>query len=162
MTFPLPARTLLRKGQWTGPVAALLTLSYDARLLRRKRLETSAGGLMVDLAETTSLDHGDALQTDDGRLIEIAAADEPVVQVYGDLPRLAWHIGNRHTPCQIGPTHLTIRRDHVLEAMLAQLGADLTPVIAPFCPEGGAYGHGRTFGHDHGPNGFPALAHALE
>ena len=159
MTFPLPARELLRKGQWAGPAAALVTLTYDERLMRRKRLETTGGGLMVDLAETISLDPGDALKTDDGRLIEVAAADEPVVQVRGDLARLAWHIGNRHTPCQIGPDHLTIRRDHVLEAMLAQLGAHLTPVIAPFRPEGGAYGHGRTFGHDHGPNGFPAHDH---
>ena len=123
--------------------------------MRRKRLETSAGGLMVDLAETVSLEPGDALKTDDGRLVEIAAADEPVVQIRGVLPRLAWHIGNRHTPCQISTDHLTIRQDHVLEAMLVQLGADLTYAFAPFRPEGGAYGLGRTFGHDHGPNGLP-------
>lgn len=159
MTFPLPARTLLRKGQWAGPAAALVTLSYDERLIRRKRLETSAGGLMVDLNETLSLDPGDALRCEDGRLVEVAAADEPIVEVRGDLARLAWHIGNRHTPCQIGPDHLAIRKDHVLEAMLAQLGATLTRVMAPFRPEGGAYGHGRTFGHDHAPNGFPH-AHA--
>lgn len=154
MPFPLPARTLLRKGTWTGPAAALVTLNYDERLMRRKRLDTTSGPLMVDLAETISLDPGDALQTDDGRLVEIAAADEPVVQVRGDLPRLAWHIGNRHTPCQIAAAHLIIRQDHVLESMLVQLGAELTHVFAPFRPEGGAYGHGRTFGHDHGPHGF--------
>ena len=102
--FPLPARTLIRHGHWSGPAAATVTLDYDERLLRRKRLETSAARLMVDLAETVSLEPGDALKTDDGRLIEIAAAEEPVVQIRGDLPRLAWHIGNRHTPCQIGPT----------------------------------------------------------
>ena len=156
MSFPLPARTLLRKGTWAGPIAATMTLSYDQRLMRRKRLDTTQGSLMVDLAETISLNPGDAVQTDDGRLIEVTAADEPVVQVRGDLPRLAWHIGNRHTPCQIDAAHLTIRQDHVLEAMLAQLGAGLTRVMAPFRPEGGAYGHGRTFGHDHGPNGFAA------
>jgi urease accessory protein len=153
--FPLPARTLVRKGQWSGPPAATVTLDYDGRLMRRRRLETSDGGLMVDLAETVSLEPGDALKTDDGRLVEVAAADEPVVQIRGDLPRLAWHIGNRHTPCQIGADHLVIRQDHVLEAMLRQLGAVLTHVITPFRPEGGAYGLGRTFGHDHGPNGFP-------
>lgn len=156
MSFPLPARTLLRKGQWQGPAVARLVLGYDERFLRRKRLDTEGGAsVMVDLAETVSLDAGDALQTDDGRLIEIAAAAEPVVQVRGDLARLAWHIGNRHTPCQIDNDHLTIRQDHVLEAMLTQLGANLTHVIAAFRPEGGAYGHGRTLGHDHGPHGFP-------
>ena len=66
------------------------------------------------------------------------------------LMRLAWHIGNRHTPCQIEAGRLLIREDHVLEAMLRQLGATVTKVREPFTPEGGAYGHGRTMGHDHG------------
>jgi urease accessory protein len=66
------------------------------------------------------------------------------------LPRLAWHIGNRHTPCQIAADHLLIRADHVLEGMLRGLGAGVTPTMAAFAPEGGAYGHGRTMGHDHG------------
>ncbi len=128
-----------------------ITLGYDARMLRRKRL-VSDGGLafVVDLAETTSLDDGDCFALEDGRAIEIRAAPEPVLAVTGDLPRLAWHIGNRHTPCQFGPDRLLIREDHVLEAMLRQLGAGLARVVAPFAPEGGAYGHGRTMGHDHG------------
>ncbi len=86
----------------------------------------------------------------DGRLIEIVAAAEPVLIVQGDLPRLAWHIGNRHTPCQIEDDRLVIRDDHVLKAMLVQLGATVTHAMEPFTPEGGAYGHGRTMGHDHG------------
>jgi len=88
---------------------------------------------------------------EDGRIIAVRAADEPVLVVRGDLPRLAWHIGNRHTPCQIGADHRVIRADHVLEAMLTRLGARVAPGMAPFTPEGGAYGHGRTMGHDHGP-----------
>ncbi len=160
MAFPLPARTHLPKGQWHGPAAAVVTLSYDERFLRRKRLVTDAGeAVMVDLAQTTNLEPGDALQTDDGRLVEVQAADEPVVRVTGpNLARLAWHIGNRHTPCEVQADHLVIRQDHVLEAMLVGLGARLERLIAPFRPEGGAYGHGRTLGHDHGPHGFP-LAH---
>jgi urease accessory protein len=85
-----------------------------------------------------------------GRLIEVAAADEALVEVRGDLARLAWHIGNRHTPCQIDADRLVIRQDHVLEAMLAGLGAALDRVTGPFLPEGGAYGLGRPMGHDHG------------
>ncbi len=152
MAFPLPARTRLPKGQWTGPVAGVATLSYDERFLRRKRLVTDGGeGLMVDLAQTTNLDPGDALQTDDGRLVEVRAAEEPVVRVTGpNLARLAWHIGNRHTPCEVQSDHLV---------MLVGLGASLTRVIGPFRPEGGAYGHGRTLGHDHGPHGFPLANH---
>ena len=104
---------------------------------------------MVDLPETTNLMSGDAFELDDGRIIEIVAADEDVLVITGDLPRLAWHIGNRHTPCEIRPDRLIIRADHVLAAMLAGLGAGVTPARMPFTPEGGAYGTGRTMGHAH-------------
>lgn len=127
-----------------------IVLDYDGRMLRRKRLESLGGlGFMVDLAETVSLNPGDAFELIDGRVIAVQAADELVAVITGNLPRLAWHIGNRHTPCQVTPTHLVIRRDPVLEKMLLGLGATVTPVIAAFHPEGGAYGHGRTLGHSH-------------
>lgn len=150
----LTAQTILRSGQWLRSDSRVV-LGYDARFLRRKRLVAEDGSsFLVDLAETTSLDQGDAFQLSDGRLIVVIAAEEPVVEVRGDLPRLAWHIGNRHTPCEIAGDHLVIRRDHVLEKMLAGLGAALTLTTAPFKPEGGAYGHGRTMGHDHGDGNF--------
>ncbi|MEM9130513.1 MAG: urease accessory protein UreE, partial [Pseudomonadota bacterium] len=66
-----------------------------------------------------------------------------------ELTRLAWHIGNRHTPCQIMGDHLLIQRDPVIAHMLEHLGATLEEVTAPFTPEGGAYGHGRTHRHEH-------------
>jgi urease accessory protein len=141
-----------RAGHWQGPTADRLVLDYEGRFLRRKRLALASGGsVLVDLPETVSLDAGDALETADGRMIEIAAAPEPLLRVTGDLVRLAWHIGNRHTPCQVAGDHLLIRDDHVLADMLARLDAGVEPVTAPFTPEGGAYGHGRTHGHDHGP-----------
>lgn len=136
----------------TRPPVATVLLGYDERFLRRKRLVTTEGrGVLVDLPETISLNAGDCLETTAGDLIEVVAAEEDVLEVTGDLPRLAWHIGNRHTPCQIEPHRLLIRQDHVLEAMLRQLGATLRRTVEPFTPEGGAYGHGRTMGHDHGP-----------
>ena len=136
---------------FAGPVADRVVLDYEGRFVRRRRLVTEAGaGLPVDLPEVTSLDEGDALLLADGRAVGVVAAAEALVEVRGDLTRLAWHIGNRHTPCEVGGGRLAIRRDHVLEAMLARLGAELVPVTAPFRPEGGAYGHGRTLGHDHG------------
>lgn len=148
----ITAHSILRSGHWLKANSRVI-LGYDARFLRRKRLQAEDGSsFLVDLSETTSLDHGDAFQLSDGRLIVVIAAQEPVVQIRGDLPRLAWHIGNRHTPCQIAGDHLVIRRDHVLEKMLTGLGAALTLAEAPFRPEGGAYGHGRTMGHDHGPD----------
>ena len=133
------------------PADDRVVLDYEGRFLRRKRLISVTGvSFLVDLAETVSLDPGDALRLEDGRLIGVAAALEPCLRVTGPLPRLAWHIGNRHTPCQIAADHLLIRADHVLEGMLRGLGAGVTPTMAAFAPEGGAYGHGRTMGHDHG------------
>lgn len=134
-----------------------VVLGYDERFLRRKRLVTDADeGFFVNLAEVTSLEEGDAFELADGRLVEVVAASEPVIEVQGaNLAALAWHIGNRHTPCAVQDDRLVIRADHVLEAMLAQLGAATVHRMAPFRPLGGAYGHGRTMGHDHGP----ALAH---
>ncbi|MGX0877977.1 urease accessory protein [Roseovarius sp. MBR-154] len=132
-------------------VADTVVLDYDARLMRRKRLVGKAGlTFLVDLAEVTNLDDHWGFALDDGRAVAVEAAPEDLIEVRGDLARLAWHIGNRHTPCQIGADRLRIRRDHVIEAMLAHLGAALTPVTGPFRPEGGAYGKGRTMGHDHG------------
>jgi len=127
-----------------------VTLSYDERFLRRKVLETEGGiRFLVDLAKTTSLGPGDAFRLEDGCLIEVVAAAEDLLEIRGDLTRLAWHIGNRHTPCQIEPARLLIQRDHVLHDMLVKLGAEVSEVVAPFMPEGGAYGHGRTHGHAH-------------
>lgn len=152
MTDLPPATGVLRAAE-RGPQLphAAVMLSHEDRFLRRRRLVTTAGeGFLVDLAETVSLDAGDCFRLADGRLVEVIPAEEPVLIVTGDLPRLAWHIGNRHTPCQIEADRLVIREDHVLEAMLRKLGASVTHARARFSPEGGAYGHGRTMGHDHG------------
>jgi urease accessory protein len=149
MTLPL-AQTLHRAGHWPRLATGRVTLGYDERFLRRKRLAMASGeAFMVDLAETTNLLAGDAFELSDGRLVEIAAAKEAVLAIRGDLTRLAWHIGNRHTPCQIEADRLLIRADHVLAAMLRGLGASVTEAQEPFTPEGGAYGLGRTMGHAH-------------
>jgi urease accessory protein len=131
-------------------VADHVVLDYDQRLLRRRRLVTRGGvAFLADLTAVTNLDDHWGFRLDDGRAIGVEPAPEDLVEVTGDLARLAWHIGNRHTPCEIGANALRIRRDHVIEAMLTQLGARLRPVTGPFRPEGGAYGAGRTMGHDH-------------
>ena len=127
-------------------------LTYDARFFRRKKLITSEGwSFVADFERTVSLNDGDVLELGDGRLVKVTAASESVLAVTGtDLPRLAWHIGNRHTPCQIETTRLLIQNDPVIAHMLNHLGAEVTEVTEPFTPEGGAYGHGRTHAHDHG------------
>lgn len=146
------AGSVSRAGAWTGPAAGRIVLDYEGRFLRRKRLQTEAGeAVVIDLAQTVSLEPGDALECEDGSLIEVVAAAEPLLRIEGDLVRLAWHIGNRHTPCQVAADHLLIRDDHVLADMLTKLGAKVARLDAPFRPEGGAYGLGRTHGHSHGP-----------
>ncbi|MDG1459088.1 MAG: urease accessory protein UreE [Pseudoprimorskyibacter sp.] len=134
-----------------GAPADKVTLTYEDRFLRRKVLTTDTGeDLLVDLAQTTSLEHGGVLITVDGDEVTVAAAPEPLLAIAAaDLTRIAWHIGNRHTPCQIETNRLLIQRDHVMADLLARIGATVSDVIEPFTPEGGAYGHGRTHGHDH-------------
>ncbi len=145
---------ILRRAAAPATAADRVTLDYEGRFLRRRTLTTDAGrALLVDLPETVSLEAGDAFETEDGGLIAVAAAAEPLLEVVGapaDLARLAWHIGNRHTPAQIEPGRLLIRADPVLADMLARLGAHVHAVTEPFRPEGGAYGPGRTHGHHHG------------
>lgn len=128
-----------------------VTLSYEGRFLRRKVLTMTSGErFLVDLEHTTSLRSGDAFVLDDGRLVGVLPAKEDVLEITGaDLVRLAWHIGNRHTPCQIEAERLLIQPDHVLKDMLTKLGANLRERNEVFEPEGGAYGHGRTHGHQH-------------
>ena len=152
----LPVAQVLRPGEGAG-AQDFVELSYDERFLRRKRLVTKAGFVfVVDLEKTTSLEDGDALQLADGRCIGVRAAVEQVIEIRGDLARLSWHIGNRHTPCQIETDHLVIQNDPVIRHMLEHLGAEISDVSRAFSPEGGAYGHGRTHSHEHGHT-----AHAL-
>jgi urease accessory protein len=159
---------VVRRDQAPGAAAETVTLDYEGRFLRRRRLTTDAGRpLLVDLPETVSLDEGDALEATSGELIGVRAAPEALVEVTADphtLARLAWHVGNRHTPARIEPGRLLIRADRVMEDMLARLGATTRSVTAPFTPERGAYGHGRTHGHHHGgatddPHGAADHAH---
>ncbi len=147
----LVAQGVVRAGDWPGLATGTVSLGYDERFLRRRRLLTTGGEpVLVDLAETTDLRAGDALVCDGGRLIAVAAAEEEVLVIRGaSLARLAWHIGNRHTPCEVRTDALVIRADHVLEAMLRGLGAEVVAARQPFAPEGGAYGMGRTMGHAH-------------
>ena len=110
----------------------------------------SGEAFLVELPETISLSAADGFILEDGRIIAIQPKPEALLKVtHNHLSRIAWHIGNRHTPCQIEQDYLLIQKDHVLEDMLRLLGAYIEKLEAPFTPEGGAYGHGRTHSHDH-------------
>ena len=124
----------------------------------------SDGGtmLLLDLPEAVALRHGDGIVLEDGRIVEVRAKPEALLEVRArdahHLARLAWHIGNRHVPAMIEEERILIRPDHVISAMLAGLGAAVGAVEAPFDPEGGAYSSAAeerhhndesTHGHSH-------------
>ena len=140
-----------------------VTLDYEGRHRRRIALTCDHGlRILLDLPESRLLAGGTGLWLEDGRMVEVIARREPLLAVKAkdaaDLLRLAWHIGNRHLTAQVEADRILIRRDHVIAAMLAGLGAQLAEIEAPFDPEGGAYGgvhqahdhdHGHAHDHDH-------------
>jgi urease accessory protein len=137
--------------RWTEPSADTVVLDFADRHRRRMAMTGTRGlQFLLDLEDATVLRGGDALVLDDGRLIEVVAAPEPLAEIRGSDPqhlvRLAWHLGNRHLPTQITANGLRIRRDHVIEAMVRGLGARVIEIEAPFDPEGGAYA-GGSHGH---------------
>jgi urease accessory protein len=137
-------------------------LTYEDRYRRRTTLRDEAGEeFLLDLAKPRLLAAGEGLGLEGGGVIEVVAADEAVVDVHvhdrAEAARIAWHIGNRHTPLQVLPDgSLRIRHDPILIAMVEGLGAHTHVKQAPFAPEGGAYSpqnrhdHMHSGHHDHG------------
>jgi urease accessory protein len=130
-----------------------VVLGADDRQRRRIVLTGENGTtFLLDLERPVSLRNGDGLVLDDGGVVEVLGASEPLIEISGrgfaDRLRFAWHIGNRHTDLQIVGDRLRIRRDHVLEAMLVLMGASLAPIDAPFDPEAVPQTAGAA-NHDH-------------
>ena len=134
--------------------ADTVTLSYDDRH-RRRIVMTGDNGLhfLLDLEKTTELRDGNDLLLEDGRHVRVLAAKEQLMKVTAKdshhLLIIAWHIGNRHLPCEISAKHVVVRHDHVILDMLEKLGASVQKIEEAFNPEGGAYGVGRTHSHEH-------------
>jgi urease accessory protein len=169
-----------------GLAAALLRrapsieLDWDVRQKSRFEATDSTGRrLGVVLPRGSVVRGGDVLVAEDGSLVRVIAAPQPVLQVRAcaehgspfDLLRAAYHLGNRHVPLALQPDVLTLEPDHVLADMLRQMHLIVTPTEAAFEPEGGAYaaasahghghGHGDAHGHDHGQgHGHDHSAHA--
>jgi len=148
--------------RWTQPPADTVVLDFDDRHRRRMAMTATRGlEFLLDLENAVALRGGDALVLEDGRLVEVVAAPEPLTEIRCNDPhhlvRVAWHLGNRHLPTQIMAKGLRIRRDHVIEAMVKGLGARVIEIEAPFDPEGGAYAEAF---HAHGEAGSHAHAEA--
>lgn len=160
------AHTVLPSGTWQPRDACdTIALTFDERH-RRRFAFTARGGthFLLDLPRAAVLQQGDGLYLSDERIIAVEAAPERLTKVEAASPdalvRLAWHIGNRHLPAQLAADCILIREDHVITHMLEGLGARVTPINAPFCPESGAYSGGHGHSHDHSDGHEPGRSHA--
>ena len=131
-----------------------LVLPFAERAKSRLRAVLDNGeeaGLFLERGSV--LRHGDLLQADDGRLVEVQAADETVSTVHTEdglaLARAAYHLGNRHVALQIGAGWLRYQHDHVLDDMLRGFGLEVVIGQLPFEPEGGAYVAASQHTHAH-------------
>ena len=142
--------------------AATVELDWDVRQKSRFDCTDSRGRhLGIFLPRGNVVRGGDVLLAQDGSLIRVIAAAQPVLVItpspeHGtafDLTRAAYHLGNRHVPIELAPDHLKIEPDHVLAAMLRAMHLIVNESLAAFEPEAGAYGaHGHAgsgHGHDH-------------
>ena len=132
----------------------LISLSYEDRFKRRLKMTTEGGiDFLLNLSKAVELPVGGAIILEDGKEIEIAALHERLYKVKPEnntsLAKIAWHIGNRHMPCEIYEEYLMIQENAVLGDMLEKLNCSVENICAPFFPMTGAYGQGRTFSHSH-------------
>lgn len=136
--------------------AALDTITLDETGRRRRRIQLvsdNGHAFTLDLPEVRLLRHGDGLVLGDGKIIEVQAAPEALMEVRGadaqHLLKLTWQIGNRHLAAEITQDFIRLRADRVIQEMLEGLGATVTTIDAAFDPEGGAYGDARSAHHHH-------------
>jgi urease accessory protein len=169
----LTANKLMPQGRGLAPVllkrAATIELDWDVRQKSRFDATDSQGRQIgIFLPRGTAVRGGDVLVAEDGSLIRVIAAPQPVLRIthctaHGtpfDLTRAAYHLGNRHVPIELKPDHLKIEPDHVLADMLRSMHLIVVAVEEAFEPEGGAYGShehspGHDQAHDHGNSKGP-------
>ncbi len=137
------------------PLRAVLT--FDARCKSRLLLRLDNGEQAALIVERGRLlRNGERVRVEDGREVEIVAAEECLLEAVGGDPLLiakaAYHLGNRHVAVQLMPDRLRFLADHVLSDMVAGLGLRVSALVAPFEPEGGAYGHHHAYGSDEPAN----------
>ena len=128
-----------------------ISLSYEDRFIRRKKLVTDNGTeFLVNLKETISVDENHFFELENGKVIKIISKEENLIEIKGkNLKQIIWHIGNRHLPCQIEEARILIQEDPVILDMILKLKGNVNKVFEKFKPQGGAYGLGRTHSHKH-------------
>jgi urease accessory protein len=123
--------------QFSGPqFSGIVTLTPRDRTVRIREFETDAGERFVaDFPERTRLDNALGFVLDDGRIFQIRFVEAELIEVRGDLVRIAWHIGALRMPCQVESDHLVTFLNDELEQYLRQMGAEVTRSRGSFFPE---------------------------
>jgi urease accessory protein len=166
---------LIPKGTGLAPVlvkrSSTVELDWDVRQKSRFDATDSLERLLgVFLPRGTLVRGGDVLLAEDGSMVRVIAAPQPVLRITAcaahgsafDLTRAAYHLGNRHVPIELQPDHLKIEPDHVLADMLRAMHLTVQEVVEAFEPEGGAYsagGHGHAHAAAPAPSAVPASVH---
>ena len=140
------------------PLVDTVILDYAQRSTQKITVTGVKGGAIeIDLHQPARLRTDDLLLLEDGSLVEVVAAPEPLIEAraadVAELSRLAWHLGDRHILLQVLPSRIRARRDDAIEALLKSLGAKTTAIEAPFEPEGGAYASSHGHSHAHPGHG---------
>ena len=151
-------KTKIVSGNGSTTAAEQLRLPFDLRQKSRLRTKLASGeDAWLLLPRGEILRGGDLLLATDGRMVSVIAEPEQVLHIEcanaTAIAKAAYHLGNRHVPVQVGDGFLRITADHVLANMLEGLGAKLTPLLAPFEPEAGAYGGGHRHHDNDGHSG---------
>jgi urease accessory protein len=154
----IKAKLKIPRSAYKLDVKGQLRLAFEQR--QKSRLKTrlvSGEEVALLLPRGEILRGGDLVTASDGRVIEVIAEPEKLLHIESDaLAKLAYHLGNRHVPVQVGEGFLRIAADHVLEEMVKKLGAKVKQVEAPFEPEAGAYAGGH---HQHDEMGHGGKIH---
>ena len=154
----IKAKLKIARAAYKLEVKGQLKLPFDSR--QKSRLKTklvSGEEVALLLPRGEILRGGDLVTASDGRVIEVVAESENLLHIESDaLAKVAYHLGNRHVPVQVGKDFLRIAADHVLEEMVKKLGAKVSHVQAPFEPEAGAYAGGH---HQHDEMGHGGKIH---
>jgi urease accessory protein len=134
-----------------------IVLTFEQRQKSRLRAKPESGEEAAFMLPRGELRRGgDRITAVDGRVFEVASAPEKLLHIESaELARVAYHLGNRHVPVQVGEGFLRIAEDHVMEELALKLGARVSHIEVPFEPEAGAYGGG----HQHDEMGHGGKIH---
>ena len=151
---PSGAPSGVQLGAPLGEVVDTLLLKFDDR---RKQQGFVFGGkgtcIEFDFPAPPCLHTDDLLVLDDGKLVEVVADIEPVLEVrakdFAAIARLVLALGNRHVPVQILINRIRVQKRPEIGLLVTEHGLEGVEMTAPFEPDDGPHAHDHRHGHDH-------------